>query len=252
MPISLFGCLATNLVCTQLGYIVNHGLFSFCGLPVDTQIGYIPDQSVRPIEESGGRDTLNGQITMANHLRALREKANLSQDALAARMGTTRSQYVKLERGERRLTEKWIERAAAALGVPPGRIIDVGTVPLAGFVGAGAELFYFQHADGNHLDEVEAPPQASDNTVAVQVKGDSMRGIADEGYVLYYDNRQQPVTDDLLDHLCVVGLPDGRMMVKKLQRGRYPGLFHLYSSNSDPIFDQPVDWAAKVTWIRPR
>lgn len=189
---------------------------------------------------------------MANQLRALREKANLSQDALAARMGTTRSQYVKLERGERRLTEKWIARAAEALGVPPGRIIDVGTVPLAGFVGAGAELFFFQHDNGNHLDEVEAPPEASANMVAVQIKGDSMRGIADEGWILYYENRQEPVTDDLIGNLCVVGLHDGRMMVKKLQRGRYPGLFHLYSSNSDPIFDQPVDWAAKVSWIKPR
>ena len=36
---------------------------------------------------------------MSNHLRALREKAGLSQDTLAQRMGTTRSQLVKLERG---------------------------------------------------------------------------------------------------------------------------------------------------------
>ena len=189
---------------------------------------------------------------MANQLRALREKAGLSQDALAARMGTTRSQYVKLERGERRLTDKWIARAAEALGVPPGRIIDVGTVPLAGLVGAGAELVFFHHEAGNHLDEIEAPPASSASMVAVQVKGDSMRGSADEGFILYYEDRREPVTDDLIGHLCVVGLPDGRVMVKKLQKGRFPGLFHLYSSNSDPIFDQQVDWAAKVAWIKPR
>ena len=88
--------------------------------------------------------------------------------------------------------------------------------------------------------------------VAVQVKGDSMRGLADDGCVLYYEDRREPVTDDLLGPLCVVGLPDGRIMVKKLQRGQAAGLFHLYSSNSDPIFDQAVTWAAKVTWIKPR
>jgi transcriptional regulator with XRE-family HTH domain len=187
---------------------------------------------------------------MANQLRALREKAGLSQDALAAKMGTTRSTYVKLERGERRLTEQWIARAAAALDVPPGRIIDIGTVPLKGYVGGGAVLFFFNHEEGGHLDEVDAPPQSSANMVAVEVKGESMRGVAEEGSLLYYEHQSDP--DDLIGDLCVVGLPDGRMMVKKLQKGRYPGLYHLYSSNSDPIFDQPVEWAAKVLWIKPR
>ena len=188
---------------------------------------------------------------MGNHLRALREKAGLSQDALAQRMGTTRSQLAKLERGERRLTEKWIERAAKALDVPMSMIIDVGTVPMVGFVGAGAELVY--HHDGTgELDQVDAPPQAGAGMVAVQVKGDSMRGQVDDGWVLFYEDRREPVTDDLLGQLCVVGLPDGRIMVKKLQRGQTAGLFHLYSSNSDPLFDQTVTWAAKVVWIKPR
>jgi transcriptional regulator with XRE-family HTH domain len=188
---------------------------------------------------------------MANHLRALREQVGISQAELAELMGTTRSQIAKLERGERRLTEKWIDRAATALGVPPGRIIEIVTVPLVGFVGAGAALFPFNHEAGDHIGDVEAPPGASNNVVAVQVKGDSMRGIADEGWLLYYDSRQEPVTDELLGHLCVVGLSDGRVLVKKLQRGHVPGHFHLYSSNSDPIFDQEIDWAAKVTWIKP-
>ena len=188
---------------------------------------------------------------MSNRLRELRIKAGLSQDELARRMGTTRSQIVKLERGERRLTDKWIERAAQALGVPMAWIIEAATVPLVGLVGAGAQLV-FHHETHGPFDEVEAPPSSSPGMVAVEVKGDSMRGLADDGWVLFYEDRREPVTDDQLGDLCVVVLPDGRMMVKKLQRGQAPGLFHLYSSNSDPIFDQPVAWAAKVVWIKPR
>jgi transcriptional regulator with XRE-family HTH domain len=188
---------------------------------------------------------------MGNRVRELRIKAGLSQDELARRMGTTRSQIAKLERGERRLTDKWIERAAKALGVPMAAIIGAGTVPLVGLVGAGAQLV-FHHETHGPFDEVEAPPASSASMVAVEVKGDSMRGFADDGYLLYYEDRREPVTDDLLDQLCIVGLSDGRMMVKKLQRGQAPGLFHLYSSNSDPVFDQPVAWAAKVAWIKPR
>jgi transcriptional regulator with XRE-family HTH domain len=188
---------------------------------------------------------------MTNQLRNLRLKAGLSQDEMAARMGTTRSTYVKLERGERRLTQKWIERAAMALRVAPGRIIERGLIPMTGCVGAGAEVFPF---DENRLEDVEAPPGSRGNVAALWVKGDSMRGIADEGWIIYYDDddRRMPVTDDLLGQVCVVGLVGGRALVKKLQKGRMPGLFDLYSSNFDPMFDQPVEWAAKVTWIKPR
>jgi transcriptional regulator with XRE-family HTH domain len=188
---------------------------------------------------------------MSNHLRELRQKAGLSQEALARLMGTTRSQLNKLERGERRLTEKWIERAAKALGVPMARIIEIDTVPLLGLVGAGAQLV-FNHETHGPFDEVDPPPESSGSVVAVEVKGDSMLPSAENGDLLYYEDRREPVTDDLLNRLCVIGLPDGRVMVKKLQRGRSPGLFHLYSSNGDPIFDQPVAWAARVTWIKPR
>lgn len=68
---------------------------------------------------------------MANNLRALREAKGFTQEGLAAEMGTTRSQLIKLERGERQLTPKWIERAAAALGVTLGALIEEGEAPSA-------------------------------------------------------------------------------------------------------------------------
>lgn len=61
---------------------------------------------------------------MANNLKALREKHGLTQPALAEAMGTTKNQLAKLEKGDRRLSERWIIRAAKALGVPNSAIID--------------------------------------------------------------------------------------------------------------------------------
>src|SRR3978361_1369989 len=70
---------------------------------------------------------------MANNLRGLRDGRSWSQDEAAAALGTTRNQYAKLEGGSRRLSDKWIRRAADAYGVDPGDIVTdrPGTVPLA-------------------------------------------------------------------------------------------------------------------------
>ena len=46
--------------------------------------------------------------------------AEEAEDETALRMGTTRNQYVKLERGERRLSDVWIDRAAKAFEVDAG------------------------------------------------------------------------------------------------------------------------------------
>lgn len=186
---------------------------------------------------------------MTSQLRTLRLRSKLSQDALAKRMGTTRSQYVKLERGERKLTEEWIRRAATALGVPPGALLDRGTVPLIGSVGARGEV---EVLEMSRVGAVEAPPESSPSMVAITVTAGPLAGIADEGWLIYYEDRRKPATDDLIGTLCVVGLPDGRTMVRKLLKGRTPGLYHLHATGGDPMYDQPVQWAAKVAWIRPR
>ena len=131
---------------------------------------------------------------MPNALRKLRETKGMSQDALATAMGTTRSQYVKLERGERRLSQGWIERAAAALGVPPAAILgETQTVPLVGLIGAGGAVHALDdHEKGAGFDDVEAPPGASRSTVAAEVRGDSMPAVAEDGWLVYWEARGDP------------------------------------------------------------
>lgn len=124
-------------------------------------------------------------------------------------------------------------------------------VPVVGIVQAGAALLLYDEGQGP-LGEVEAPPNTTPTMVAVEVRGDSVRRIARDGWTLYYDDRREPVTDDLIGRLCVIGLADGRVVVKELFRGSVLGRFHLHSTDADPIFDQEVVWAAPVEWIRPR
>jgi DNA-binding transcriptional regulator YiaG len=124
------------------------------------------------------------------------------------------------------------------------------TVPIVGYVGAGGEIL-FGEGQGS-LGEAEMPPNgATKDTVAVVVRGESMAGQLEDGWTVFYDDRQESPTEDMFGKLCVIGLVDGRVLVKKLARGRGQGLYDLYSTNANPLHDQPVAWAARITWIRP-
>ena len=184
---------------------------------------------------------------MANNLRGLRDGRGWSQDQAAQALGTTRNQYAKLEGGSRRLSDVWIGRAAAAFGVDAGEIVTDrrALVPVAGYVGAGSEAHLYGDSQGP-LDEVAAPDNSTPQTVAVEIRGDSLGPMFD-GWIAYYDDVRSPVTDDLLGRLCVVGLPDARVLVKKVLRSRVDAtLFDLYGQFGDPILAVPVSWAAPV------
>lgn len=95
------------------------------------------------------------------------------------------------------------------------------------------------------------PKNGTETTVAVVVRGDSMAGQLEDGWIVYYDDRRAGPSEDLLGRLCVVGLNDGRVLIKKLLPGRQTGKYDLYSTNAAPMLDQQIDWAARVTWIAP-
>jgi transcriptional regulator with XRE-family HTH domain len=59
------------------------------------------------------------QQTLGRNLRAYREKRGLSQEAFAAVLAVHRTYMGGLERGERNLTLKSVERIAARLGLDP-------------------------------------------------------------------------------------------------------------------------------------
>ncbi len=189
---------------------------------------------------------------MANNLRALRDGRGWSQDEAASALGTTRNQYAKLEGGSRRLSDKWIKRAAEAYGVDSGDIVTdrPGTVPVAGYVGAGSEAHFYGESQGP-LGEAPAPDNGGEKTVAVEVRGESL-GPFFNGWLVYFDDVRSPVTDDLLGRLCVVGLADGRVLIKKLLRGRSSRIYQLHGQFGDPILDVEVDWAAPVKSVMPR
>jgi len=194
-------------------------------------------------------------------LREERKKAGFASAADAARaLGVGVSTYRHHENGTRdfeseeaaqyakrfRSSTDYLLYGRKPSPQPPA---EARHVPLVGYVGAGAETYFTANGE---LGEVEAPAGSTESTVAVEIRGDSLGAFFDR-WLVYYDDVRRPVTADLVGRLCVIGLEDGRILIKKVQRSRTRGLFHLLSQTSDPpILDVAIEWAAKVKNMVPR
>jgi SOS-response transcriptional repressor LexA len=197
-----------------------------------------------------------------DRLQKARREAGFETAVDAARAyGWGQSTYISHENGTRGLKPAKAEQYARAFKVQPewllyGKTKNVAkpserrTVPLVGYVGAGAAAFYF--GDHGPFDDVPAPEGASETTVAVEIRGDSLGALFDR-WLVFYDDVRRPVSTDQVGRLCVVGLKDGRILIKKLQRSKArQGLFHLLSNTEAPILDVEIDWAAKVINMVPQ
>lgn len=198
-----------------------------------------------------------GMTTLAERLASARKAKDLSQSDLARLIGVKPQTIQAIEAG-RVDKPRNIVAIAKALGIEPGylltgdesAVLSLDEVPLVGYVGAGSAAHFYATADEG-LGTVPAPEGATASTVAVEIRGDSL-GALFEHWLVYYDEVRSPVTPDMIGRLCVVGLIDDRVLVKKIQRSKTPGLYHLLSNTEAPIFDAEVVWAARVKSMMPR
>jgi transcriptional regulator with XRE-family HTH domain len=106
------------------------------------------------------------------------------------------------------------------------------------------------------INTAELPPGGTSSTIALEVLEGSMLGIADDGWLIYFDHEHRPPTAALHEKLCVVELDDGAVFLKVLQPGRKNGCYDLeptiFSPTEKTMRDRRVIWAAKVLWIKPR
>ena len=143
------------------------------------------------------------------------------------------------------------EAIASAFGVAIDEMFGGRmTVPVVGYVQAGAEAVLFGAGQGP-FDHVPAPEGSTDHTVAVEIRGESLGEFFTE-WLVFYDDVRSPITPDLHGRLCVVGLPGDKILVKLLKPSREPGLFHLLSQTEGPLLDQEVLWGARVKAMTPR
>lgn len=194
---------------------------------------------------------------MAQHLLTIREirdglkRPGKSQRGLARALGIADSAVHNLLKGTRRLQREEERIVRKYLGIAE---TDERMVPVVGFVGANAGEVYYGLGADSPADMIPAVPNATAETVAVEIKGNSL-GAAFDGGFAYYNDRREPVTPDLIGRNtpCVVGLDDGRVLIKILRRAsghRYdllPG-----AGVGETIHKAKVVWAARVTHVIPK
>ena len=68
----------------------------------------------------------------------------------------------------------------------------------------------------------------------------SMRGLADDGALIYFEDQRSHPSSDMLGHVVVVETDTDEVLVKRLLRGSRPGVYDLESIALKPKADKSV------------
>lgn len=184
-----------------------------------------------------------------------------SAAAAAEAFGWNRNTYASNENGNAAFSYRKAKEYAAAFTIRPEWLYDAagpmrpgmrgGMVRIIGKVGANPEGLVLFATGQEGFDLTPIPPGGTENAVALQVAGHSMRGVADDGALIYFEDQKTSPTPDMLGHVVVVETDTDEVLVKRLLRGSEPGRFDLESIVGPTRHDARLRWAAHITAIIP-
>ena len=181
--------------------------------------------------------------------------------AAADAFGWNRNTYGSNENGNAPFSYRKAKEYAAAFGVRPEWLYDAagpmlpvnaaGYVPVIGRVGANPEGLVLFATGQEPGDLAPVPPGGTEDARALLVVGHSMRGLADDGALIYFEDQKTAPSADMLGHVVVVELDTEEVLVKRLLRGSRAGLYDLESIAGPTRRDARLRWAAHITAIIP-
>lgn len=181
--------------------------------------------------------------------------------AAADAHGWSRNTFASNENGNAPFSYRRAKEYAAAFGVSAEWLYDAagpmlaatasGLVPVIGQVGANPDgtVLYAHGQDPAELAPI--PPGGTDQARALKVVGHSMRGLADDGALIYFEDQRTAPTPDMLGQVVVVETDTDEVLVKRLLRGSRGGLYDLESVAGPMRHDARLRWAAHITAIIP-
>jgi len=198
----------------------------------------------------------------SDRLREARVARGFETAAAAADVfGWNRNTYASNENGNAPFSYRKAKDYAAALGVRPEWLYDAagpmrpslepGFVPIVGMVGANPDGVVLFALGQEPTDLAPIPPGGTEKAAALRVAGHSMRGVADDGALIYFEDQRTPPTPDMLGHVVVVETDTDEVLVKRLLRGSRPGVYDLESVAGPTRHDARLRWAAHITAIIP-
>ncbi|MGA0604979.1 LexA family transcriptional regulator [Phenylobacterium sp. VNQ135] len=198
----------------------------------------------------------------AERLRRARIDRGFETAAAAAdAYGWSRNTYASNENGNAPFSYRRAKEYAAAFGVRPEWLYDAagpmtgaaeaGFVQVVGRVGANPEGVVLFATGQDPAELAPIPPGGTEKAAALKVVGHSMRGVADDGALIYFEDQRTPPTPDMLGHVVVVETDTDEVLVKRLLRGSRAGLYDLESVAGPMRHDARLRWAAHITAIIP-
>lgn len=191
---------------------------------------------------------------MQNRIREIRRalRPKVTQEAVAAALGKTKSQISKLENGKMGLTYSWMRDIARILGCRPQDLIWEDTtkkIPISGIVNALGEI---------KLGEVEPDVSVScpqgvppDQVIAVRSERFILDRVAGDNSIFLFGRtpdilpaaisgvtraiwiNSKPLGSgpfaEFLRRPCVVKTKKGQLLIRQLLPGTEPGRFDLHS-----------------------
>jgi repressor LexA len=118
-------------------------------------------------------------------------------------------------------------------------------VPLMGYIGAGAEISPdFEQVPDDGIEQISLPFHLAGDTIAFQVRGDSMYPRFNDGDVVIVWRDQQLRAESYIGLEAAVRTSDGRRFIKIIRNGT-SGLY-LESHNAPPIIGVALVWIGGV------
>ena len=200
--------------------------------------------------------------TVGERLRWAREQAGYETAADAARARGWHVQNVRDHEADRRGVKPELAiDYARAYGIDKTWLLyggsnpkakdTIDTVPIIGMVGADPSGRVLMTEGQMGQDSVPLPPGGTADAVALEVAGHSMRGVADDGGLVYFEDQRTPPSPDMLGHVVICQTEDGQVLMKRLLKGSERGLYDLESLAGPTLEDRRLAWAAHITAIVP-
>jgi hypothetical protein len=124
-------------------------------------------------------------------------------------------------------------------------------VRIIGSVGANPDGTVLYATGQEAGDLAPIPPGGSARASALEVRGHSMRGWADDGSLIYFEEQRTTPSPDMLGHVVVAELDTGEVLVKRLLRGSKAGVYDLESIAGPTRNDARLKWVAEITAVIP-
>jgi transcriptional regulator with XRE-family HTH domain len=176
--------------------------------------------------------------------------------------GWSRNTYASNENGNAPFSYRRAKEYAAAFGVSAEWLYDATgparpgggdatEVPVVGRVGANPDGTVLFALGQDPAELAPIPPGGTERARALRVVGHSMRGLADDGALIYFEDQRTAPTPDMLGQVVIVETDTDEVLVKRLLRGSRPGLYDLESVAGPMRRDARLRWAAHITAIIP-